>query len=174
MAERTKSSPGIALNVVAAVAGLMVVAIACGFGIDSTVTDAWAVVAVVAGATLLGTAHGASVVAVVFRIADPPRRRTLAAPGSLAEPSRGDDLTPPAGTMRGGAMIGVLERAAIIAAVACGQPSVLAVIVAVKAIGRFSELEGAIMRERFLVGSLASFTVAAGWGLAAWLVVTTL
>ena len=103
----------------------------------------------------------------------PPASR-LDAPGS--EP-RQPDLAPPKNSMRGGWMIGVLERASTILAITVAEPTIIAAIVAIKAVGRFGELAGdaqgaaARMRERFLVGSLASLTVAGLWGVAAWLLV---
>lgn len=53
------------------------------------------------------------------------------------------DPTPTAstGVMRGGLMIGVLERALAAAAVALGRGEVLAVIIAVKGLGRIPELK---------------------------------
>lgn len=168
MPERQRR-PIVAQSVLACL-GLVLVAVVAAIGLAWTADAAWLRVVLVAAIVLVGTAHGSSVVAVAFRIADPPRPRTIDLPGG--PPSRrGDDLQPPPGTMRGGAMIGVLERAATIVALASGQPGAIAVVVAVKAIGRFGELDGPVMRERFLVGSLASISTSAAWGLVARLLV---
>jgi len=74
--------------------------------------------------------------------------------------------------LRGGAWIGVFERAAVFATLAAGWPEGLAVVLALKGLGRYSELRadasqttGGIattrpatggVAERFLVGSFAS------------------
>lgn len=74
--------------------------------------------------------------------------------------------------LRGGAWIGVFERAAVFATLAAGWPEGLAVVLALKGLGRYSELRadaspapGAAtttrpvtggVAERFLVGSFAS------------------
>lgn len=63
--------------------------------------------------------------------------------------------------LRGGATIGYLERLAIIGAALAGQFAAVAVIVAVKGLGRFSELENSAARERFIIGTLVSLIWAA-------------
>lgn len=68
----------------------------------------------------------------------------------------------PVEVLRGGTTIGVLERLALVAALYAGYPEAIAVIVAVKGVGRFSELDSAEARERFIIGSLASLLWAAG------------
>jgi hypothetical protein len=68
----------------------------------------------------------------------------------------------PIEVLRGGTAIGVLERLALVAALFSGYPEAIAVIVAVKGVGRFTELDSAEARERFIIGSLASLLWAAG------------
>lgn len=68
----------------------------------------------------------------------------------------------PVEVLRGGTTIGVLERLALVAALFAGYPEAIAVIVAVKGVGRFTELDSAEARERFIIGSLASLLWAAG------------
>lgn len=63
--------------------------------------------------------------------------------------------------LRGGAAIGYLERAAIVAGIVVGHPEVIAAVIAVKGLGRFSELDSAEARERFIIGTLTSFSWAA-------------
>jgi hypothetical protein len=63
--------------------------------------------------------------------------------------------------LRGGEVIGLLERLAVAGAVVAGFPDALAVIIAIKGVGRFTELETGAVRERFIVGTLASWTWAA-------------
>lgn len=59
--------------------------------------------------------------------------------------------------LRGGAAIGYLERTAIVAAIVVGHPEVVAAVIAIKGLGRFSELDNAEARERFIIGTLTSF-----------------
>lgn len=58
--------------------------------------------------------------------------------------------------LRGGLVIGVLERLATIGSILAGFPEALAVVVAVKGVGRFTELSAPESRERFIIGSFAS------------------
>jgi hypothetical protein len=68
--------------------------------------------------------------------------------------------------LRGGTWIGILERLATTAALAAGQPALLAVVVAVKGLGRYPELrDNPGASERFVVGTLASLLWAAAVGL---------
>ena len=63
--------------------------------------------------------------------------------------------------LRGGATIGYLERLAIIGSALAGQFAAVAVIVAIKGLGRYSELENSAARERFIIGTLVSLIWAA-------------
>lgn len=67
--------------------------------------------------------------------------------------------------LRGGTTIGYLERVAIVGAIAVGHPEVIAALIAIKGLGRFSELESAAARERFIIGTLASMIWASGCAL---------
>jgi hypothetical protein len=58
--------------------------------------------------------------------------------------------------MRGGTTIGYLERLAVVIALIAGYPEAIAIVVAVKGVGRFSELAAAEARERFIIGTLSS------------------
>jgi hypothetical protein len=58
--------------------------------------------------------------------------------------------------LRGGLTIGVLERLAVAGTILAGFPEGLAVVVAIKGIGRFSELASSEARERFIIGTFAS------------------
>ena len=58
--------------------------------------------------------------------------------------------------LRGGTTIGYLERIAVALGLIAGFPEAIAVVVALKGIGRFSELAAAEARERFIIGTLAS------------------
>jgi hypothetical protein len=66
--------------------------------------------------------------------------------------------------MRGGTVIGYLERLAAVVAIVVGYPEALAVVVAIKGIGRFSELGEPETRERFIIGTLASLVWACAVG----------
>lgn len=59
--------------------------------------------------------------------------------------------------LRGGTTIGVLERLAIAGAIIAGFPEAIAVVIAIKGVGRFSELAASEAKERFIMGTLASF-----------------
>ncbi|WP_308491320.1 hypothetical protein [Microbacterium terrisoli] len=78
--------------------------------------------------------------------------------GIMLLPVEGEDASAePAQTlMRGGTAIGYLERLAAVLAIVVGYPEAIAALVALKGIGRFSELAQAESRERFIIGSMAS------------------
>lgn len=109
-------------------------------------------VSAVAGAPLTGWLLG--------RIA----RRTR--PPATATEAKDATEQPAEDVLRGGLWIGILERFAITGCILVGYPAGIAVIVAVKGLGRFRSLDGhANVSERFLVGTLASYLWAAVIGL---------
>jgi hypothetical protein len=131
-------------------------------------------------ATVLAVLGGGPAVVAVFTLVDrtaPAARR----PEPGAAPS---ESTPPAATgegLRGGAWIGALERLAIVGTLVAGWPEGMAVVLAIKALGRYPELrtgshEGAA--EGFIIGTLVSilwavacaFVIAGGMGTGARLV----
>ena len=63
--------------------------------------------------------------------------------------------------LRGGTWIGYLERLAVIGAIAVGHFEIIAAVIAIKGLGRFSELDAPEARERFIIGTLVSMTWAA-------------
>jgi hypothetical protein len=63
--------------------------------------------------------------------------------------------------LRGGEVIGLLERLAVAGAIVTAFPEALAVIIAIKGVGRFTELDEGAVRERFIVGTLGSWIWAA-------------
>lgn len=71
------------------------------------------------------------------------------------------------GLLKGGRWIGVLERLAVTGAIISGFPEAVAVVIAIKGLGRYPELRGrtgedsSAASERFIVGTLASFVWAA-------------
>ncbi|MCA0145131.1 hypothetical protein [Blastococcus sp. LR1] len=94
-------------------------------------------------AVLAAVTGGGPVATAVLHAADP------AAAGVSGGPQDPDIL-------RGGAWIGVLERGAVAGTLLAGWPEGLAVVLAVKGLGRFSELRAPAAAERFIVGTLAS------------------
>jgi hypothetical protein len=58
--------------------------------------------------------------------------------------------------LRGGATIGYLERIAVVGAVGLGQLGIVAAVIAIKGLGRFTELDTSEARERFIIGTLVS------------------
>lgn len=62
------------------------------------------------------------------------------------------------GGLRGGLWIGLVERFAAAATIFLGQPALIAVIVAIKGLGRFKEISSPDASERFVLGTLASLT----------------
>ena len=58
--------------------------------------------------------------------------------------------------LRGGTTIGYVERLVVIAAVLLGRFEIVVVLIAIKGLGRFSELDSPETRERFIIGTLVS------------------
>ncbi|RWZ46454.1 hypothetical protein ELQ90_13415 [Labedella phragmitis] len=81
--------------------------------------------------------------------------------GGIIVDRGGPNATAPREVLRGGLAIGYLERAAIAGALIAGYPEAIAIVVAVKGVGRFTELAEAETRERFMIGTLASMVWAA-------------
>jgi len=89
----------------------------------------------------------------------------LAARGSIPGEHGGilvsalDDDAPHASkkeVLRGGRTIGMLERLATAGGIIAGFPTAVAVLVAIKGVGRFTELDAPEARERFIIGTLMS------------------
>jgi hypothetical protein len=80
------------------------------------------------------------------------------------------------GVLRGGAWIGMLERLAITGSVLVNFPEAVAVVLAVKGLGRYPELREAHpdrrspAAERFIIGTLASYSWAGLCGVVGMLV----
>ena len=98
----------------------------------------------------------------------PATRETAAAPAvpsAPASPVAGSAALPVSSVriLRGGAIIGILERLAVCLAILAGQPIAIAYVVAIKGLGRFAELkETPVAAERFIIGTLTSMLWAAG------------
>lgn len=90
-------------------------------------------------------------------------------PEPADSPDNNAEVVVTSGVMRGGLMIGILERALAAAAVALGRGEVLAVIIAVKGLGRIPELKNSrAAGERFIIGTFASLGVACALGASAY------
>jgi hypothetical protein len=98
---------------------------------------------VTVAAVLAAVLGGGPVATAVLRAADPA---AIGVAGGPQDPA----------ILRGGAWIGVLERAAVAATLLAGSAEALAVVLAVKGLGRFAELRAPAAAERFIVGTLAS------------------
>jgi hypothetical protein len=127
-----------------------------GAAILAVLLGAAAVVAWAADAPSGGLLQGLTVAAVLAAVlaGGPVATAVLRAadPGAVGVAGGPQDPT----ILRGGAWIGVLERAAVAAALLAGSGEGLAVVLAVKGLGRFAELRAPAAAERFIVGTLAS------------------
>lgn len=110
----------------------------------------------------LATVGGNPVVRWVLAVADGGGTHDGPRGGILVERAEASDPSPVAlpgqqvEILRGGTTIGYLERLAAALSIIAGFPAAIAVIVALKGIGRFAELSTPAARERFIVGTLAS------------------
>lgn len=140
---------------------------------------------IVVAAIALATLPGVGVVQMVLRLS---RRRPPAGPGATAAPAptpavAANPSAPagsaaaldPAEVLRGGLVIGILERAITVAAALLAHPELIAMVIAIKGLGRYPELRassehglsGPAVSERFIIGTLASLVWAAAVALAA-------
>ena len=91
-----------------------------------------------------------------------------ATPDATAAPGDGVDSERVRAVLRGGWWIGVLERLAVTGCILVGFTPGIAVVVAVKGLGRFPQLrDDPAASERFVIGSLASLLWASVMGFAA-------
>jgi len=150
--------PGRHWLVVPAAIPVMAIIIAGLFGPATAAPHPALAVTAGVGLTLLGVIGGSPIVSVLLGAATTRGNAQLGAHGGILV----RDVRSPAPAqreiLRGGTTIGYLERFALIGSVVAGQPGAVAVIVAVKGLGRYSELENELARERFIIGSLASLT----------------
>lgn len=122
---------------------MLVLAVAGGGPVVTAVLD------IATGGSVLGGTHGGILVAA--------RGNGAGDVDAAQQPKRE--------VLRGGATIGILERLSVAASIVAGYPEGLAVIIAIKGVGRFSELgEAAEARERFIIGTLVSWLWAAVCG----------
>jgi hypothetical protein len=115
--------------------------------------------------TLDGSASGS----IAADAAADPSADSTTDPDIQAAPDAAPAAAPPAETvssvriLRGGAIIGILERFAVCLAILVGEPVSIAYVVAIKGLGRFAELKATpVAAERFIIGTLTSMLWAAG------------
>ena len=78
-------------------------------------------------------------------------------PAPAAPARRGSRSPAPGSVLRGGLVIGVLERLAVAGAILASEPVAIAYVVAIKGLGRYAELkETPAAAERFIIGTLTS------------------
>ncbi|GAA2048985.1 hypothetical protein [Williamsia deligens] len=103
---------------------------------------------------VIGAFGGATLVPVVFDLVEVDSR------DRTAPPAAGDDApdtTDPAHTpLRGGRVIGVMERLAVVGALIAGWPEGIAVVLAVKGLARYPEIRDQHAGEQFIIGTFAS------------------
>ena len=106
--------------------------------------------------TALGVVGGSPLVALVLKLAAPNGPQLGLHGGILVRDTLAPAPQRDIEVLRGGTTIGYLERFALIGSVLAGQFAAVAIVVAIKGLGRFSELESAQARERFIIGTLGS------------------
>ena len=120
------------------------------------------------GALLISAVGGWGAVVLVLSWArgpDLPADR-ISTPAGRPAAVRGSSAPSSFTVIRGGTWIGALERVATTGALLFGQPALVAVVVAVKGLGRWSELrDNPGFNERFIIGTLASLIWAGACGL---------
>ena len=146
---------------VAAVASALLVAAGASAAAGDPV-DGWlGAVAAVLG-VVAATSAGSVVVRAVFRLTRGellPRRSGQRRPATAEGPATEgvtDAHGEPESVLRGGAWIGYLERAAVSATVLASWPEGIALVLAVKGVGRYPELRESNAPEAFIIGTLAS------------------
>lgn len=117
-------------------------------------------------ALALAAAGGYPLTVAVLHLAAREDRSSVAEQPAAAEPAQAE--LDPSTVLRGGTSIGILERLAITGAILVGYPAAIAVVIAVKGLGRFPELNTATgVSERFIIGTLTSALWAAAVGVGA-------
>ena len=120
----------------------------------------------------ISAALGSPIASLVLRSARVPEPPTVEVTGDSRSPvvSRREKLSADGEVrevLRGGMWIGILERVGLTAAILAGRFELAAVVVAIKALGRYPEIrENPAVSERFIIGTLTSLLVAAACGAA--------
>ncbi len=130
-------------------------AIAVGLALVVAVFGGWPVTAGILKLAKSNTVRNVDTAELQDRSAPTARDAPDAAPNAPAPNSSTQVL-------RGGLLIGFLERAAVAVAILTGQPIAIAYVVAIKGLGRYPELKDTpAASERFIIGTLASMLWAA-------------
>ncbi|GAA4183298.1 hypothetical protein GCM10022288_02390 [Gryllotalpicola kribbensis] len=188
------AGPGLILTVLFWAVLTLVVAGGVVFSALAVKGSRWAVIAAAAfllvavvmvglphphGPSLLGAVIALGAVAISAFGGSPAVKTVLALATRQVEGEAGGILISPrdaaAGegkreVLRGGLTIGILERVATTAALLAGVPEAIAVVIAIKGVGRFSELGASEAQERFIIGTFVSLGWAAVCGALAHLV----
>ena len=137
-------------------AAIVLAGIAVALAIPVPPNPLWSSVVIGIAFGVVGVLGGSPVVALVLRFAQGGVE--LGSNGGIivAADETFQPRPEPREILRGGATIGYLERIAVLGSAAAGQLAAVAVIVAVKGLGRFSELDDSRARERFIIGTLTS------------------
>lgn len=150
--------------------GALLLGVAAAVAARVDPTEGWRLAAALVLGVVVATTGGSLVVRAVFRLMRreflPARTGRVTAPTS--EETSGEPSPPviePETVLRGGAWIGYLERAAVAATLLAGWPEGVALVLAVKGVGRYAELRETNAPEAFIIGTLTSLlwaTAAAG------------
>ena len=111
------------------------------------------------------SAHAAADETPEFVLPNPPAHDPATPDPATPDPATPDPATPAPrqGVLRGGLVIGVLERLGVALAILANEPVAIAYVVAIKGLGRYAELkETPAVAERFIIGTLTSLLWAAG------------
>jgi hypothetical protein len=159
-----------------AVLAAALLAAAAALAASADEVSGWQRAAAAVLGVLVAVTAGSHVVRAVFRLtrrevrpARPGAVTPAAAPGAPPPAELPLDFESPVSVLRGGAWIGYLERGAVAATLLAAFPEGLALVLAVKGVGRYPELRdagsggraGADAPEEFIIGTLASLLWAA-------------
>jgi len=159
-----------------AVLAAALLAAAAALAASADEASGWQRAAAAVLGVLVAVTAGSHVVRAVFRLtrrevrpARPGTAPPTAPPGGPPPGEPPLDLESPVSVLRGGAWIGYLERGAVAATLLASFPEGLALVLAVKGVGRYPELRdagsggraGADAPEEFIIGTLASLLWAA-------------
>ena len=143
---------------------------AVGLVVLAGLASATAIVATAAGPATGLWAHAAPVIAAAAAVTGggPIVRAVLALGGVRPAPAADDsadedpESTTEVGPLRGGRVIGYLERLAVVSTLMAGWPEGLAIILAVKGLARYPELRAPQASEQFIMGTFVSVLWAIG------------
>jgi hypothetical protein len=138
---------------------VLVAAAALATGLDSRLTGRWHALVVIL-ALVTAAVGGNHVTTAVFEAVDERGHpEPVAADSPDASPEGVGSLRSAGQVLRGGAWIGILERLVVFATLVARWPDGIAVVLAVKGLGRYPELRTGHrpgLAERFIIGTLVS------------------